>query len=99
MAGPRPAGDDRRRTATTSSTGLRAGRRIASASATRTGEWASEWYEDTVYDRATEVPVDGGLTTPVDASLAPAGHIAGVVRDTEGNPIPGIEVSRLPLHG
>ncbi len=52
-------------------------------------DWATEWYDDTLYDWATDVPVSGAQTTPVDASLAPAGHIAGVVRDTEGNPIPG----------
>lgn len=63
------------------------------------GSWASEWHDDTVYDRASDVTVSGGLTTDVDAALAPAGHIAGVVRDPDGNPIPGIEIAACRFMG
>ena len=63
------------------------------------GEWAEEWYDDTIYDRAQDVLVTGELTTPVDASLARGGHIAGTVRDTEGNPLQGIDVSACRFMG
>lgn len=64
------------------------------------GSWASEWHDDTLFwDRPTDVPVEGGATTSVDASLGPAGHIAGVVRDTGGNPIPWVNVNACRLMG
>ena len=61
------------------------------------GAWATEYYDNVPgWTGPNEVPVLGGLPTVVDASLAPAGHIAGTVRDLEGNPLAGIEITCLP---
>ena len=58
------------------------------------GQWATEYFDNVPgWTGPTEVIVSGGLTTTVDASLAPAGHIAGTVRDPDGNPLQGIDIS------
>ena len=60
----------------------------------------SEWYDDTIYDRATDVPVNGGADDDRRRlARAWAGHIAGIVRDPEGNPIQGIDISACRFMG
>jgi hypothetical protein len=58
------------------------------------GDWAREYYDDVPgWTGPDDVPVTAGFTTTADASLAPAGHIAGYVRDPGANPLQGIDVS------
>jgi hypothetical protein len=55
-------------------------------------DYVREWYEDVDFDEALLVPVTVGTTTGgIDAVLAPAGHVSGVVTaDDSGLPLPGI---------
>jgi len=66
------------------------------------GTYATEYYDDVTEDlgSATDIMVTVGTTTSnINAQLALAGHITGMVTDCAGNPLMGIDVGAYRWNG
>ncbi len=53
------------------------------------GNYVPEWYNDSDYGTADTVAVTAGATSSITASLTPAAHIAGTVRNAGGQLLQG----------